>query len=54
MIKVSNEKKEKKQKVSCCIMNCQTEIPIEKAIIIEGQYFRPICSVVYYRSKLNI
>ena len=54
MIKVSNEKKGSNQIVTCCVMNCQAEVQIEKAIIIEGQYFCPICGVAYYRSSLNL
>jgi hypothetical protein len=40
--------------VKCCVMNCQQEIPIEKAIIINGKYFCGLCGVGYYRSNLNI
>ena len=54
MIKLSNENKGNKKTVTCCVMNCQTEVPIEKAIIIEGQYFCPICGVAYFRSTFNI
>ena len=50
MIKLSNEKKRNKKKVTCCSMNRQTEVLIEKAIIIEGQYFCPIWGLAYYRS----
>ena len=51
---MSDEKKENKQMVTCCVKNCQAEIPIEKAITIEGQYFCPICGVAYYRSTLSL
>ena len=40
--------------VICCVKNCQKEIPIEKAIKINDQYFCGICGTAYYRSALNI
>jgi len=43
-----------KKMVKCCVMNCQKEIPIEKAIIIKGKYFCGECGTAYYRSALNI
>ncbi|MFX0001538.1 MAG: hypothetical protein ACFE9Q_08450 [Candidatus Hodarchaeota archaeon] len=51
---MSEEKQENDQTVTCCVMNCQAEVPIEKAIFIEGQYFCPICGVAYYRSALSL
>lgn len=58
MIKMSKEKNESDGKdekvVKCCVMNCQQEIPIEKAIIINGKYFCGLCGVAYYRSNLNL
>jgi len=38
----------------CCVKNCQKEIPINKAIVINGQYFCGICGTAYYRSALNL
>ena len=40
--------------VICCVKNCQKEIPIEKAIKINDQYFCGICGTAYYRSALNL
>ncbi len=54
MIKLSKEEQEDKRTVTCCVMNCQIEVPIDKAIVIEGKYFCPICGVAYYRSFLNL
>jgi hypothetical protein len=54
MIKLSKEEQEDKQKVTCCVMNCQTEVSIDKAVVIEGKYFCPICGVAYYRSTLSL
>lgn len=51
---MSNEDQENKQIVTCCVMNCQAEVPIDKAITIEGKYFCPICGVAYYRSTFNL
>ncbi|MFX1568595.1 MAG: hypothetical protein ACFFCV_09520 [Promethearchaeota archaeon] len=51
---MSNEKTGKEKKITCCVMNCQAEVPIEKAIVIEGQYFCPICGVAYYRSTFGL
>ena len=49
-----NTTQKNKETVKCCVMNCQKEIPIEKAIKIEDKYFCGICGVAYYRSQLNI
>ncbi|MCK4687349.1 MAG: hypothetical protein KAT66_04420 [Candidatus Lokiarchaeota archaeon] len=49
-----NEDNNKKKIVTCCVMNCQAEVPIEKAIIIEGKCFCPSCGTAYYRSILNL
>ncbi|MHA1292398.1 MAG: hypothetical protein ACTSQJ_06985 [Promethearchaeota archaeon] len=47
--------KKKEQKiVKCCVMNCQKEIQINKAIIIKNKYFCGICGVAFYRSALNL
>ncbi|MFX1281894.1 MAG: hypothetical protein ACFFA3_21275 [Promethearchaeota archaeon] len=51
---MSNEEKDKQTTVKCCVMNCQNEIPIEKAIKINDDYFCPICGVAYYRRNLNL
>ena len=40
--------------VTCCVKNCQKEIPIDQAIVIDNQYFCGICGVAYYRSALNL
>jgi formylmethanofuran dehydrogenase subunit E len=48
------DKKENHEIVKCCVKNCSEEIPKEKAIIINGQYFCGVCGVAYYRSILNI
>ncbi len=40
--------------VTCCVKNCQKEIPIDKAIVINGEYFCGICGTAYYRSALNL
>jgi len=40
--------------VTCCVKNCRKEIPINKAIVINGQYFCGICGTAYYRSALNL
>jgi len=47
-------KNEEKKLVKCCIKNCQKEIEIEKAIVIEGKYYCGICGVAFYRSALNL
>ena len=47
-------KKEEKKLVRCCVKNCQKEIPIDKAIIIEDKYYCGICGVAFYRSALNL
>lgn len=51
---IENNQKNNKKTVKCCVMNCQKEIPIEKAIKVEDKYFCGICGVAYYRSNLNI
>ena len=52
---MSKEKEnDKKNLVRCCIMNCQKQINIDDAIVIEGKVFCGICGVAYYRSRLNI
>ncbi|MFX1503829.1 MAG: hypothetical protein ACFFDH_22900 [Promethearchaeota archaeon] len=48
------EEHEDNQTVTCCVMNCQAVVPIDKAIVIEGKYFCPICGVAYYRSVLKL
>ena len=54
MIKLSKEEDRDQKIVKCCVMNCQAEIPIEKAIKIGNKYFCGICGVAYYRSNLNL
>ena len=54
MIKLSEEEDREQKIVKCCVMNCQEEIPIEKAIKIGNKYFCRICGVAYYRSYLNL
>ena len=39
--------------VTCSVKNCQKEITIDKAIVINGQYFCGICGTAYARSALN-
>ncbi|MFX0027949.1 MAG: hypothetical protein ACFE8B_01970 [Candidatus Hermodarchaeota archaeon] len=51
---MSNEEGSEPEKVKCCVMNCQVETPIEKAIKIGDNYFCPICGVAYYRRNLNL
>ncbi|MFX0136649.1 MAG: hypothetical protein ACFFDN_23630 [Candidatus Hodarchaeota archaeon] len=51
---MSKEGKDEKQIVTCCVMNCQAEIPIDEAVVIEGKYFCPICGVAYYRSTFGL
>ncbi|MFX1258642.1 MAG: hypothetical protein ACFFAN_12335 [Promethearchaeota archaeon] len=51
---MSKGNNKKQQIVTCCVMNCQAEIPIEKAMKIDNKYFCSICGVAYYRSKLNL
>ncbi len=46
-------KSEKEKTVTCCVKNCQAEVPVEKAIVIEGKYFCELCGVAYYRSVLG-
>ena len=45
LIFMSNEKNVKKEMVSCCVMNCQREIPKQEAIVIKEKQFCPICGV---------
>lgn len=47
-------KKEEKKLVKCCVKNCQKEIPIDMAIVIEGKHYCGICGVSFYRSALNL
>ena len=47
-------KKEANKFVKCCVKNCQKEMPVDKAIIIEDKYYCGICGVAYYRSALNL
>jgi hypothetical protein len=47
-------KKEEKKLVKCCVKNCQKEITVDKAIIIEDKYYCGICGVAFYRSALNL
>ena len=54
MINLSNNEKGELEVVTCCVMNCQVEIPIDKALKINGKFFCPVCGVAYYRSNLNI
>ncbi|MFX1316639.1 MAG: hypothetical protein ACFE9T_12300 [Promethearchaeota archaeon] len=49
-----NEDEDKAKIITCCVMNCQAEIPIDMAIRIEDRYFCPICGTAYYRSILNL
>ncbi|MFX1409420.1 MAG: hypothetical protein ACFFA6_03650 [Promethearchaeota archaeon] len=49
-----NEDEDQVKLITCCVMNCQVEIPIDKAIRIESRYFCPICGTAYYRSILNL
>ncbi|MFX1477453.1 MAG: hypothetical protein ACFFCI_04930 [Promethearchaeota archaeon] len=51
---MSNNEKREQETVTCCVMNCQKEIPIEKAIKINENYFCRICGVAYYRRNLNL
>ncbi|MBY8991420.1 MAG: hypothetical protein KGD58_11750 [Candidatus Lokiarchaeota archaeon] len=51
---MSEEEPSEQKTVICCVMNCQREIPIEKAIKIKDKFFCPICGVAYYRSSLNL
>lgn len=54
MIKLSKEEPSEQKIVICCVMNCQREIPIERAIKINDKFFCRICGVAYYRSNLNL
>ncbi|MBN1802419.1 MAG: hypothetical protein JW891_12985 [Candidatus Lokiarchaeota archaeon] len=40
--------------VTCCVKNCQKEILLKNAIVINGKYFCGTCGVAYYRSALNL
>ena len=53
---MSKEKhsKNSNQIVQCCVKNCGAKIPIDKAMVINGQYFCRICGTAYYRTFLNI
>ncbi|MFX1326020.1 MAG: hypothetical protein ACFE8N_13795 [Promethearchaeota archaeon] len=51
---MSNDEDKEKQIVACCVLNCQAEIPIEKAIKVKDKYFCQLCGVAYYRSNLNL
>ena len=53
---MSKEKhsKNSNQIVECCVKNCGVKIPIDKAMVINGQYFCSICATAFYRSFLNI
>ncbi|MFW9782175.1 MAG: hypothetical protein ACFFFB_07825 [Candidatus Heimdallarchaeota archaeon] len=51
---MSNYEDGEKQIVTCCVKNCQAEIPIEKAIKVKDKYFCRLCGVAYYRSNLNL
>ena len=51
---MSNAENREQTEVTCCVMNCQAEIPIENAIKIEDKYFCKLCGVAYYKSKLNL
>ena len=42
------------QIVQCCVKNCGVKIPIDEAMVINGQYFCRICGTAYYRTFLNI
>jgi hypothetical protein len=46
-------KKKDQERVRCCVKNCGKEVPIDKAIKINDQYFCGACGVAYYRSILN-
>jgi hypothetical protein len=54
MIKLSNKEGSEQKTVRCCVINCQKEIAIEKAIKINDDYFCPICGVAYYKRNLNL
>jgi hypothetical protein len=54
MINLSKNEKGDQEVVTCCVMNCQKEIPIEKAVKITDKFFCKTCGVAYYRSNLNI
>ena len=40
--------------IECCVKNCGVKIPIDEAMLINGQYFCRICGTGYYRTFLNI
>ena len=45
---------EGKKLVKCSVKNCQKEIPIDEAIVIDNKYYCGICGVAFYRSALNL
>ncbi|MFX0081722.1 MAG: hypothetical protein ACFE94_08210 [Candidatus Hodarchaeota archaeon] len=51
---MSKEEDGEQKVVKCCVMNCQAEIPIDKAIKIGDDYFCRLCGVAYYRRNLNL
>jgi len=51
---IKMSKKEELKLVKCSVKNCQKEISLEKAIIIDDKYYCGICGVSYYRSALNL
>ena len=42
---VMSEDSEKVQLVKCCVVNCQKEVPKDKAIKIDENYFCGLCGV---------
>ena len=40
--------------IECCVKNCSVKIPIDEAMLINGQYFCKICGTALYRNFLNI
>ncbi len=44
----------KEKLVKCSVKNCKKKIPVDKAMVIKGQYFCRICGTAYYRTFLNI
>ena len=54
MINLSTKETDEPKVVTCCVINCQREIPLDKAIKIKDNYFCRLCGVAYYRSNLNI
>ncbi len=52
---MSKEKHSKNSnQIECCVKNCGVKIPIDEAMLINGQYFCHICGTAYYRTFLNI